>query len=120
MDEERPTSETRRLERWVHWTLLLGLAVSTALLLAGLAMSLAHHEPEPAGPPPRLAELARSAASGSGVSLLDLGVLALIATPILRVVALAVGWTAAGDRRFAMIAIAVLGLLALGLSLGLG
>ena len=51
---------------------------------------------------------------------LDLGLLALMATPMLRVAVLALGWGLAGERRFAAVALAVLGLLGVGIALGVG
>ncbi len=120
--DTRPSAdpEMRSLEHLVHWTLLLGLAISTMLLIAGLALSLGRDEHAAAGLPGGLAKLARGAISGSSEALLDLGILALICTPVLRVAVLAVGWLAWGDRRFALTALVVLALLALGMTLGLG
>ena len=116
-EKARPSG---RLERAVRWCLISGLAVSSAFLLAGLVVVLTRHVHANQSPPARLSVLLRAAARGEGVSLLDLGLLALVATPIMRVAVLAVGWTLAGDRRFAAIAIVVLTLLGLGLALGLG
>src|SRR5271156_6663805 len=106
-----PEDENHRLEHWVHWSLLIGLSISGALLLTGLILVLKRHERPPEAAPARLAALTRMVASGSGVPLLDLGLLALIGTPTLRVAVLVVGWTAAGERRFAAIAVGVLTLL---------
>jgi uncharacterized membrane protein len=112
--------ETHRLERWVHWILLTGLVLSGLMLVTGLGLALLRGGPRPDGPPPGLPSLFRAAASGDGVAWLDLGLLALIGTPVLRVAVLALGWWLAGERRFAIVALAVLGLLAAGLLLGLG
>jgi uncharacterized membrane protein len=108
-----------RLEHWVHRSLLAGLAVSAALMVLGLALALARGGPRSTAPRP-LFDTMRGALRGEGVDLIDLGLLALIATPALRVTVLAVGWAAQGNRRFAAVALTVLGLLGLSLALGLG
>jgi uncharacterized membrane protein len=110
--------ETQRLEKWVHQSLLAGLVVSGLMLVAGLALSMLHGHAGPQGRPPSAESLIRRAARGDGVAWLDLGLICLIATPVLRVVVLAVGWGLAGERRFAAVATTVLALLVLGLVLG--
>jgi hypothetical protein len=128
MAEPRPEDDAwraeweRRLEHWVHWTLLAGLSTSGLLLLAGLLASLAQGPTRPTtGPPPSPWAVLRGTTHGDPATiLLDLGLLALLATPMLRVAALAVGWSLAGDWRFAGVALVVLSLLGLGLALGLG
>ena len=108
------------LERSVHRTLLSGMVVSGLVMGLGLLIALSQDVRDPDGPPPPLRDLFRSALRGDGVALIDLGLLVLIATPALRVVALGVGWLLEGERRFALVAAAVLALLALGMTLGLG
>jgi len=67
-----------------------------------------------------MALLAISILIPSGATLMmTLGILALMATPILRVGVLAAGWSLEGERRFAAIAGAVLILLGASLYLGL-
>jgi uncharacterized membrane protein len=117
---EKKGDNSHRLERWVHWSLLTGILVSGFLLALGLVVSLARGGPRPPGPPPNLAEVFRLAIRGRGVDLLDLGLLALIGTPIVRVFVLAVGWGLAGERRFLAVALVVLGLLGLSFALGTG
>ena len=51
---------------------------------------------------------------------LDLGLLVLIGYAGLRVAVLVLGWGLAGERRFAAVALAVLGLLGVGIALGVG
>jgi uncharacterized membrane protein len=113
-------AHTRRLEHWVHYSLLVGLLLSGLLLIAGLAMALARHEVQPAGPPVPLAVVLRGALSGDGVACLNLGLLALMLTPVLRVCVLVVGWSLAGERHFALVALSVLALLGLSVVLGFG
>jgi uncharacterized membrane protein len=116
----RQAEDSHRLEHRVHRSLLAGLAVSGLLLVLGLGVALSRGGPRPEGPPPSLAAVLRGALRGDGVDLLDLGLLSLIGTPVLRVAVLAVGWMAAGERRFAAVAVVVLGLLGASLALGLG
>ena len=113
-------SEPHRLERWVHRTLLVGLVLSGLLLTTGLVLVLLRGQARPEGRPPSVDSTVREATGGDGVAWLDLGLLALMATPMLRVAVLALGWGLAGERRFAAVALAVLGLLGVGIALGVG
>jgi uncharacterized membrane protein len=115
-----PTTERRGLARWVHRTLLAGVILSGVLLTAGLALSLARGQVAAEGTPPPVGELLHRAASGNGPALAELGLFVLMLTPVLRVAVLAVGWLIGGEYRFALVALAVLALLGLGLALGLG
>ena len=114
------TDDPHRLEHWVHWSLLSGLVLERLLLALGLGLALIRGGPRPEEPPPALTMLLRGAVRGEGVDLLDLGLLILIGTPVLRVAVLAAGWGRAGDRRFAAIALTVLALLGLSMAPGLG
>jgi hypothetical protein len=109
-----------RLARWVHYTLLTGVVSAGSLMAIGLMLSTAREQPRPIGPPSPISSLPDRIGSGDGVALIELGLLLLILTPVLRVGVLAIGWLAAGDRRFAAVATSVLALLALSVWLGLG
>lgn len=111
---------TAELRHWVHYSLLSGLVASSLLLVAGLALVLMRDEPRPAGPPAALLDTVRGVLAGQGIAMLDLGLLALMITPVLRVAVLAVGWSLAGWRRFAAIALTVLALLGASIFLGVG
>jgi uncharacterized membrane protein len=111
------TGESHRLEHLVHRTLLTGLLIGASLLALGLALTFIDKSPH-TGPPPTLRLVFQGALRGRSAAVLDLGILALVATPILRVAVLAVGWWQAGDRRFAAVALIVLGLLGLSMALG--
>lgn len=113
-------NHSRRLQRWVHYSLLLGLATSSALLVIGLLATAFGAPQQPSDNPQPLGALVQSAARGEGQALLTLGILALMATPIVRVAVLAGGWFVQGDGRFAAVAATVLALLAFSLVLGLG
>ncbi len=109
-----------QLGRCVRWTLLSGVALSGAMLVLGLLIVFLNHQPRPEGPPPTLPVLMRTAVSGNGLSILSLGLLVLMVTPLLRVSVLAAGWFVTGQRRFALVALIVLSLLALSIVLGVG
>jgi len=115
-----PDAQAGRLERGVHLTLVLGLLASAALLLGGLARSLVESAPQPDLLHAGARALLRGALRGDGVALEELGLWVLVATPVLRVAVLLVGWAVAGERRFAAVAAAVLALLVASASLGLG
>jgi uncharacterized membrane protein len=121
MAEPEPRSTTHALEHWVHWILLAGTALSALLLVSGLAAGLFGFGPasSSARPRPWNILLGRQHADPQ-TFLLDLGLLALGATPMLRVVVLAIGWIVAREARFAAVALVVLALLVLSLMLGLG
>lgn len=99
--------------------MLTGLAISGALLIPGLAVTLITGRPRSEGPPPSLLALLRGAGLGNGEDLLNLGLLVLIGTPMLRVAVLAAGWAFERAWRFAAVALLVLALLILSLCLGL-
>lgn len=113
-------AEDQQLERWVHRALLAGIVLSGSLLAIGLTVNLASGARGVPGPPSALPALLGSAIRGDGVALIDLGLLALIGTPVVRVMVLAVGWLLRRDFRLAAVAGAVLVLLGLGMALGLG
>lgn len=114
-----PFGDSPQLTHWVHRILLGGVVLSGGLLLAGLVILLVTDQPLPEGSP-SLAVVFRQAVQGNGVGLLELGLLILMATPVLRVGVLALGWWRLGNRRFAVVALGVLVLLGVSLALGLG
>lgn len=114
------SGEPAALGHWVHRSLLAGLVVSGLLMAAGLAVALGTGRPRPDGPPAPLGSNLRLAARGDGVGLMDLGLLVLMATPVLRVVVLAVGWGLERHWRFLAVALAVLGLLGVSAWMGVG
>ncbi len=116
----RIEAQDQDMGHWVHWSLLAGLVVSGCLLTVGLGLRLASGPRPQEGPPSPVPSLVREALQGDGVALINLGLLTLIGTPMLRVVVLGIGWAREGDYRFAAVALIVLALLGLGLVLGLG
>jgi uncharacterized membrane protein len=111
---------SRRLARWVHRVLLAGVLVAGVLMAVGLTVALIREQPRPVGRPEPIGELPGRAVNGDGVAMIELGLVVLILTPAVRLAVLAAGWLAAGDRRFAAVALTVLALLGLGVWLGVG
>lgn len=107
------------LRPYVHHTLRAGVLTAGALLAAGLVATSLAGAALPAKAPPFL-DVLRGALRLDGPSLLALGLLVLMATPVARVAVLAVGWLVAGDYRFGVVAAAVLALLVLSMTLGVG
>jgi hypothetical protein len=112
--------DTGHLARWVHRILLTGVLAAGLLLAIGLVVVVAAGNPRPIGPPAPVQSMPARLGAGDGVAMIELGLLVLVLTPCMRVVVLAVGWGIAGDRRDAVVAAIVLGLLGLSVWLGLG
>ena len=95
------------INRAVSTVLTWGFVVSAVLVLTGLALTVArgdslHTSLESI--PDMLDELAH----GRGAGIVGLGVLAMIATPIVSTLAIVLACLRAGDRRYALITTAVL------------
>ena len=97
------SNESTRLAHWVHWSLLGGVALSGLLLSIGLIVSSAQQRPLPPGSHASFTAIARLALQGNGNALIYLGLFVLMATPVVRVAVLAVGWALARDFRFAAV-----------------
>jgi uncharacterized membrane protein len=112
-------SKTDPLARAVHVSLLTGSVVSALLFIAGLAIALTSGKPR--DKPPQLdADLFIAALRFDGVALIELGLLSLMLTPLVRIVILAGGWALRRDFRFALVALVVLLLLIASLLKGVG
>jgi uncharacterized membrane protein len=96
------------LARAVHVSLLTGSAVSALLFVVGLTIALTSGKPRPDAAPQLDTALFRAALQFDAVPLLDLGLLALMLTPLVRIVILAGGWALQRDFRFAIVAVTVL------------
>jgi len=99
--------------------LILGIAVSTAALLAGLGLSAYSHHPLPS----KVLEFRRILAglrTGSPAAIVSLGILLLIATPVLALFGCLIQYLKNRDWRYAAATTAVLLVLAVSVLLGGG
>lgn len=110
----------RNLDLLISRLLRAGIMVATLLTVAGACLYLLHHGGQQVsygifrGEPPGLKGLAavwEEALSLSGRGLIQLGLLVLIATPVVRVFASAIAFAAAGDRLYLTVTLVVLILL---------
>lgn len=111
--------ETGVINRLVHKVLLVGLALSTLLLLAGIGLILARHQDFPAHVLGTAAAL-HAALRLDPRGLFSLGLLALIATPALRVVGSIGAFLYERDLKYAIITTVVLIVLTISALLGRG
>lgn len=119
MSERRALDEAA-VERALGRLLRIGVLVSALLVAVGAGIVLWHHGADPAefgrfhGEPRQLRhipDIVRRALEGRGHGLIQLGLLALIATPVMRVAFAALAFRRAGDRLYFAIGLWVLGVL---------
>ena len=117
--ERQAAKEQRDLNHIVHQMLIIGLAISTILMLAGLALDfiLAHDVPTAV---PDFNDVFNRVIALRPSGFLALGLLVLIATPILRVVGSIFVFIYERDWRYAGITCLVLGIVMISLFLGKG
>jgi uncharacterized membrane protein len=113
-------SPPARLSWAVHISLLSGLLISAGLLILGATRILTLHESRAEQQPAGVVSILANAKAGDGVAILNLGLLILMLTPVLRVAVLAVGWLIDREWRFGVIAVCVFALLMTSLILGTG
>ena len=125
-----PTAEQdQRLELAIATLLRIGVILAAALVIVGGALTLRHpgaparnytaFEP-PAGPATQplqhhaiqsISGIFRQLRTGSGASIIALGLLVLIATPVARVIFAAIGFTRERDTLYTVISLVVLAIL---------
>ena len=124
-------THARRVELVISMLLRVGVATSLTVIVAGTVLSFVHH-PDYASAPGALAHLTQPGAAfprslsqvlaglraERGQAVVVLGVLLLIATPVLRVAASIVGFIYQRDRIYMVITSVVLALLLLSFWLG--
>jgi uncharacterized membrane protein len=116
---QRRRSKRRNLNEIVHGVLVVGLAASTLCMLVGIAFALADRRQLPSSVPGIGDVLSRAVALRPS-GFLGLGLLILIATPILRVIGSIGAFLYERDWRFAGMTTLVLAVLAASLVLGHG
>jgi uncharacterized membrane protein len=127
----RVRAVVKRVELLISRLLLGGVAISMATVLLGLLLMFVHH-PEylqsaadcrrltapGAAFPHTLADVARGVLAGRGQAVVALGLLLLIATPILRVAVSLVGFALQRDRTYTVVSAVVLIVLLISFLLG--
>ena len=105
------------IERAIRWILLSGIAVSAALMAAGLVLGVVRGAGLPRGVVP-LAELPPALAALRPAAYLSLGLIVLIGTPFVRVAGSLVVFARERDRRYVLVTAIVLFVMCLGVLLG--
>lgn len=105
------------VERTIHLVLLAGIAVSVALMVAGLALGLLRGDGIPRGVVP-LADLPGAVRALSPAAFLSLGLIVLIATPFVRVAGSLVAFARERDRRYVVVTAVVLAVMCASVLLG--
>jgi uncharacterized membrane protein len=136
---ETPAEATRaphdervhRVERLISWILRTGVALSLALILLGTAVSFIRH-PAYVTAPAELRQLTRPGAAfpetisqvmaglrqGQGRAIVVVGLMTLIATPVVRVAVSVLAFVYQRDRTFVVLTLVVLALLLASFALG--
>ena len=102
------------VERWISWTLRIGVWGSAALMVLGLALAwFSSATLRLPSENPRPADVLHSLLSGSldPVTLMFAGLLFLMLTPFLRVLTAAAGFAVEKDRTFVIVALVVFAML---------
>ncbi len=109
------------LDRSIARLLTVGTYVSVALLAAGVVLMLARGISPLAGGPPFQPELiVDDLVNGRPAGFMWLGLVAVIATPVARVIAALIGFTRRGERTMAVVSLLILGVIALSVGLARG
>jgi len=103
--------------RATRYVLLAGIACSVALMAVGLVLALVSGDGLPRGVVP-LADVPRGLAEPDAAAYLSLGLVALIATPFLRVAGALTAFARQGDRRYVAVTAIVLAVMCLSVALG--
>jgi uncharacterized membrane protein len=115
-----PATKARRdLNAVVHGVLIVGLAISTALMLAGVGLDLFYQRELPTAVP-NIGDVVSRALALRPSGFLALGLLVLIATPILRVIGSLGAFVYERDWGFAGITALVFVILTISVLLGRG
>lgn len=130
VDPSRHAAHQRAMESGIAGVLRAGVAASFVLIVAGTVVSFIHHPDylrslvalerltRPGIAPHSLAQVAAGLAAGRGQAIVALGLLLLLATPVVRVALSLALFLRDGDRTFAGLTIVVLALLFVSLALG--
>jgi hypothetical protein len=95
-----------------------GFRIGAALLLLGLVMAIATGEPIGHVADP-LVGIPGAVLSGHASGVIDLAIFWFMATPVVTVIAVAIGFLRLGDRRYALLSLVVLIILGASIALSL-
>lgn len=118
-EERQAAREQRDLNEIVHGVLIVGLVVSATLMIVGVALDLLRHHELPTAVP-NVGEVFRRVVALRPSGFLALGLLTLIATPILRVIGSIGAFLYEHDLRYAGITTLVLLVMITSILLGQG
>ncbi len=119
LEEEERAKEQRDLDQTIHKLLVLGLAISVAFMLLGLFLDLTLHRVIPTAIP-NLGEVFTRVITLRPSGFLSLGLLVLIATPVVRVIGSFIAFLYERDWRYAGITFLVLLIVMLSIVFGRG
>ena len=121
MTADRENGLRADLDRSIARLLTIGNYISIALLAIGVLLLLVYGiRPLSGGPPFKLDLIADDLVHLRPAGFMWLGLLAVLATPSLRVVASLIGFIRLGERTMAIIAVAILAVIALSVALAQG
>lgn len=104
-------------DRFIGRLLIVVTYVAVGLLSVGVGLLLeAGISPLAGGPPLELGRLVADLGALAPAAFLWLGILAVIATPLSRVIAAAIGFARLGDRWMVAIALGILAVIAIGIA----
>ncbi len=119
LEEEERAKEQRNLDQTIHQLLVIGLTISVAFMLLGLFLDLTLHRVIPTAIP-NLGEVFTRVISFRPSGFLSLGLLVLIATPVVRVIGSFIAFIYERDWRYTGITFLVLLIVTLSIVLGKG
>ena len=99
-------------------TMTWGFRLAAGILLVGLAVALARQEELEHQADP-FADIVPAILDGKAAGIIDLAIIAIMLTPLVTVVTVAVGFRRIGDRRYALCSFLVLGILGVSVALSL-
>lgn len=109
--------EMDAIERLIRVVLLVGIAISVALMAAGIALAAVQGGPFPTAVVP-VGDLAQALAELDAAAYLSLGLIVLVATPFVRVAGSIVAFALEHDWRYVLVTAVVFVVMCLSVLLG--
>lgn len=107
-----------KLNRYIHRTLSAGVITSLVLLLWGSILYL--HNPVSSGRPGSVVHIISGTFRLDPIDTINLGLLCLLLTPVLRVVTAVIAFALEGDNKYVIISLVVLAVIIVSGLLGRG